>query len=1198
VVILSLAFTEDLKDLFNRDLRSIYSSFRSGEGYDVLVKLGETRAVAKLKKYEWKNDIADKEFLVRLLDEIGFHKEPDILFNGGVDSVEYSIALEQKKVIQGVLTIENRNSEEFPLNLHRYEVSSSRVIIVGKSITDGEITLNYEIVPGDNISSGLYTEHIIIHTNYKTYILHIILHCKEQNLPKHCLANEIEDAFYDVNSCDPARLLAVILKLRHEGRAISTKTFLNLMKKAEKEEYFHVILGVLYEEFIVKYGIATEYGARFLANYYKINKLNTVFCFEVLKIVNLFFNENEVFNTFFLYKCLCNNEFGVDFYNVFKRYYQKRGPADKLVVDCVNKLVHYEYYHGDFLLDILTRVYEYDKSNIRLLEEIVWWSLQKGKYIRQYHLITLVNHYIKYRILSDRSREILLKALKKGIRGIEPFMAETLKYEFFYTGDNLVSHTLEYWVPYTLQWCDLQIEENKTYALLIGYCHVLKYRFKSCEENDIKNTQRDFIERNEYMILDIYDGVADVEFRAFAAEICLMRNINNRKILSNASKGTQNKAEAVLEFLKKNKTEESMRSASMHLSDYFDSLLNNGMQDDLYNLILRLSDLNLKASIEFIERLGTRKNDNRIKNLIKSLIQRVANNYELEELKYLVHYITDNDTDGSWGDYAIYYVRGIDFPSKAETCLVAELYKSYQSTDTGALIENELLAKTESAELSYMLQEMYKITGSSRLNSKLAALCLEYPQTYNRETILAALDVYKRDKGKLKKLANRYGSDSVVAAELYNIAELYVFSDFQFSKELLEGISHHSAKARSALNRIRDANKLIGSYYLVREVEREAFGAAFEARDIFSDRRIEAVAVEPDISEALDRYLIVKNNVGIKKEKDFYFMECNYPMAMIDDSITIKDRLKIINDLIELEEILSDSGYIFIHLDLEQVALCDGIPFPIKPYYVHEFSCLSKTSGIDEENSSYTQKNTPKFTRVFEDLTYPIHKQLKKKEQNSTYMDIYEEDLVEIILFFARDLLSINVGSLESKVYNQVKLILEEKKLHTLKELKYKIYTVIERIENGFSKDFDVKRAIMDFEIMDEKKQQEIVAYIIKEEISTRQAYSIALQNQSLFEDSNWKCNYLLKYIKKEFDNGNDFMDALLLSKVLVKEGDKLSTAEGELRNNCLSFIKNCIRYKVLNIEEVRELIERIKFLTPEEKATLIYFVELKEPCQ
>jgi len=179
----SLLFTSDFTIFNEKNIDSLYESFRSGLIFKELTFMGDELYANKIKDRKWEDEEEDKDFIFSIMRDLGIFSNPQINFNLGVTEINDTYDLNNGFEAMGTIVLENNSSNFFKLRLLSYNFSSPIIKInnVDTVVNNGEekIILHYSISIENNTKKRDYFERISIITNYSTYIFKVSIICED-----------------------------------------------------------------------------------------------------------------------------------------------------------------------------------------------------------------------------------------------------------------------------------------------------------------------------------------------------------------------------------------------------------------------------------------------------------------------------------------------------------------------------------------------------------------------------------------------------------------------------------------------------------------------------------------------------------------------------------------------------------------------------------------------------------------------------------------------------------------------------------------------------------------------------------------------------------------------------------------------------------------------------------------------------------
>lgn len=935
-------------------------------------------------------------------------------------------------------------------------------------------------------------------------------------------------------------LLAMVRITRLE---IQIRTYLHIFSRALNEKFLDINLGILCEEFVCRYAIINEDIYKFLEKCYSIYHFNSEYTDTSVKAIELYMKEDINSKRLTIYRLLTDNKFDYKFYSVFMSLYEEKGPEDQLIVDSVNSLVHQEKYYFEYsYLPIFKTIYERDKNNMILLQEIILKSIDLQIEVSEDYLRTLSDFYIKTRFLSSNVLKVLCCMVKKGFTdGIDLYLISALEYEFIPTN---VQH--EGYLYYKTSLEDKAeviplLENSLEQPILAGYCNQVYYSFKK-DNSDFVTVERSHLEENMPFFISCYGRIENSQLKRLVGRYCVSTGIFDELILRDYLYSYEKSSVEAGYILIKNLLPYDTEKTAVYLTYVVELIV--GLQEayNLKKLIYHLSKSYLGSVIEMLELVGKRIKSVYLEELTLEIMERALDIGDFNKLEAVFKLYYQALNQSRWQKLFVRYVKGVDRVAAENKTLILEFYKDCHGAELRNEIKDYISVKNDGQyEFASLLYEFYKIEPEEGFKSLIFPIFLMYPRYCSEEEtwfFLKEAELLAQNKDKLKKFIWQCPKTKDIIKLVYDLCIEYCESDIDFARKLLRNIRGSSEQAGNLYKMLIKKNvRCIHGYIFTEEGDTTEFGGSYKANSIEGAKEALVLKLENRLSEAINIYITAEGIASIRKRGDYYLVENTSAIKENAEAFTLLDSCL---QLLILLKMLSQRDLVLEKLKPESVVLVDNKPM------LTDLFCAAAQIGTEGETDYF--------------LIEQINSLIKH------YIYNIKKDIEEMQLKLISELM-------------------EGSKADNVDEYELKMRKLVDRLASLSLEGFDVRRGIEDFDLLDDGKKDIIVKYLIENDIFNAKIYNFMIKDKANLE---MKLDYLLSNYTESREKAKNLWDMLMkpeLSEIKVSK---------KTRELIVNFARSSVKNNFVSRKKAQESIAKAALLTNEDKESLMHFLYSK----
>jgi hypothetical protein len=906
---------------------------------------------------------------------------------------------------------------------------------------------------------------------------------------------------------------------------IPIERYLDIVKRANGEQYYDIRLGELCEEFVCNKTVIVDYIFQYLKFCYLKHRLKTRFSPESVRRLAFYYNEDEDTQKIFLRSYVDDEIINKEFLELFKRYINSKKVDNRTVEDSIRLILR----KNDLDEEVYKIVLDFYKSNpgdYSVLEELIYRRICKGKKVRGEEYRLLYDFYKKSPVINRRRMIIALRAVKAGVKEYIELVFEYLKYEIFSsaeTNGNIIFYCSEEKYKEKI-FNKAAGNRNKNYLLGLGYCR--RFYIENSDGEVFLYERKEFIKSTD-LFLKYYSSDWDEDRKDFAAAVCVEEGIFNETILREQIKNNGQYAMSAYEMIMKNTASLDPEAAAELFKEYCSKFEGKLDSSRVINFIANLNKQDIGVTVDLVSYMDNTLSTINYGQLCKIVINKAVGLGYYVNLNYLIHKaINDIGDEGRLAVDVLSYVNNV--PLKGHNRIILELFaKIYASGKANNELKMAIENRIMSTSANYgELDILYRIYSSGRnkvLKDFIVSISLDRIKENSEEINKLIIEKYESQPQLLKGILTDMNMTEGLAEKIYHILRLDS-NNYPFMLnhlEMLKKIEAHNEEANKTYKKMIDITNTVHKYYIDKSLEYE-LGIMYRVHDIYTGDKASLLLVEDNtLLKCLQIY--DRNNSRQKpfmKEVEGYVLLQGLDLSKsYRDIANINEVLRVLSDILSLQVLLKSEGYILPNLEVKDILMIDDTPFPKYILEVYEYMG---------------------FVRYEEEIKYPISRKKEYINKNAAFIDLYEKDLVEILVHLAFKLLK--DSKVDFKGITKYFDGLKSEEIETIEQLKAYVDNLIYQVEVSEKQKQSLQEGIEYFIILDEDARKDITSRIVEEDRSSANAFGIVLENYKYCVDINKTLHYLLS----NFDNNFTDVQSRKIAKNIfniIKENETYTEA-------------------------------------------------------
>lgn len=980
-------------------------------------------------------------------------------------------------------------------------------------------------------------------------------------------------------------------------------TVSNLIKILKEYNYYSDMeLLIICEKYIYEHKLVDEHIYEYLRQAYKNTSLLTEYTEGVLRGMNIFSKKDTDNLQIQLNYAMNSHKIDNSFIDNIKELCNLLGEDqfihDSLVknaIDYINssKNINRDSYDNE-MLSIMIKIYDNNIEHYRLLESIVagYIRLRSLEELDLVYIERLIKYYVNRGVFSEKSCHICTLIYRTGYNKkfsdevnqlFKNYLAEILKYEVIECTEENIDKQVSVYTSENNK--EIKLNEFGFYAIELGYS--LDKEFGICYDNIVIPKNRKYIRLIKNLFIDDFSNIDDLEFKKFAAKICIDEERYNKKILlylldnKDIIKEDNDKVllkNTYLLYLKnslKDKNED-IENIVNYIEDFVNIYKGNlDISNNLINIVYNIKEKDIEKAIEVLaficgEYAFGEESIPRIRNFISECINKDIN----QELIYVFDSIEDSMTDSSNQNVFENYLKSLKKIKYQSSKIVLKICeKALQVRDKNFIdnIAEILLQKNIDnvlarllIKISYIYESKFKLEiyncikeGYKNGDIKHTELILEY-----------LVKSYKGSINEFRSLCefmiqNNISEDSQKL--IFEKAMDYINEDIVEFRKTLQLLKYD--KAMEYLESIKHIIGQIDNYFITEYIKKGKYisiqKAVSKSSQLNNDNILVIKIVNDQIYNCIKYYLQESEDLIYKFDGNVHniILKKYQKLRKVEVDLNIYEVIELFSKFIELQVELLRYSYDIPNININDLIVVNNKLLPLN---------ITQTNNLNEIESTGISKKNILNERVYN---------YRSKESDYHRVRNIKDCIAEIIRY----------KNIDSKYKKFIRHNIIGEYINDLTLFRENLVNIMRKIKNIDETNLNIKDSIKVFNLLHKDKQLEVANYILENNITTKEAYESIINFD--IKDSLHRDIYLL--MNFEYDLENHKLVYKKICNLIERELIKTENLERKVQKKLNLFLKYGIRKSMLDNEEFEKLIKNSICIDDIDKKALLNLLQI-----